>query len=569
LSNLPATKKPLPQSAEPGHLVLASADPKEETPPKAKRPPLVIPKELPGSEASPIKLPTAEAERRRALQKLYPPLPPLPEDLRPVPGPGGKPLALSDLQSLAAANNPSVKNAAAAVEAARGAVAQAGAYPNPNIFWEADTVGTAGAGYQGGGFDQPIKAANKIKLAKAMATMDLRNTEAAYRRAVSDLATQVRSTYFAVLVALENVKVNRALARFTDRIYRIQVDLVPGGLAAPYEPMQLRPQVLQARLNLVQARNQYIASWKQLAAALGLPNMPPTEIAGRVDLPVPVFNYDEVLARVLTNHTDILTARNNIQRARYALELAQVTPVPDFDINVLIQKDYTTPPHLLVYSARLTLPVPVWDQNKGGIIQARNLLIQAMQTPTQSQLQLTTTLADAFGRYTTARQQVQATRQQIEDQVRAFRGVYERRGQAPEDVSFGDVVAAEQTLAGYISGYITALGAQWTAVVDVANLLQTDDLFQVGHSLEKTTPVPDLEHLMPPPGCPPSWGSAAPPKDIAGLVDGPVIQVGGDAQSSEPSSKRTAPRRTRRKRRSLHTRPSEPDCVVLTPEPAE
>jgi hypothetical protein len=80
---------------------------------------------------------------------------------------------------------------------------------------------------------------------------------------------------------------------------------------------------------------------------------------------------------------------------------------------------------------------------------------------------------------------VQATYQQIRDQVRAYRGLYERRQQFPAEnpnivagVSFGDMVTAQQTLAGYLAGYLTALGQQWTAVVDVANVLQQDDLYQ-------------------------------------------------------------------------------------------
>jgi cobalt-zinc-cadmium efflux system outer membrane protein len=461
----------------------------------ARRPALVIPPGIPGSDAPAIRLPKTAPERERALNTLYPDLPPLPPDLKPAPGPEGRPLNLSDLQSLAAANNPSIKNSIAGVGAARGALIQAGAYPNPTIAWEQDTVGT-NEGYQGGYVDQVFKGVNKLKLARAAAEMDLRNAELALRRAKFDLATQVRSTYFAVVVALENVRVSRALAEFTDKVYRFQIDLVRGGPAAPYEPMQLRPLVLQARLNLLQATNQYQASWKQLAAALGLPGMPPTQLAGRVDMPVPVFDYDAVRAYVLRNHTDVLTAQNSLLRARYNLELAQVTPVPDVEARLLVQKDYTTPPHLIAYSFVVGFPVPVWDQNKGNILQAHSLLIQATQQPHQTQLQLTSTVADAFNRYSTARQQVAIALQQIKDQVRAYRGVYERRGENPDDVSFGDVVAAQQTLVSYLSGYITALGAQWTAVVDVANLLQTDDLFQVGRPQEMV-PVPDLDELLP------------------------------------------------------------------------
>jgi cobalt-zinc-cadmium efflux system outer membrane protein len=467
--------------------------------PAPVRQPLVIPPGLPGSQAPPIRWPETKPEKDGMVKQLYPPLSPLAADPRVVPGPEGRPLTLSDLQRMAMGNHPSIKNAAAGVEAARGAVRQAAAYPNPSIFWEADTVGTGSAGYQGGGFDQPIKGANKLRLQKAAATMDLRNAELALRRAETDVMYQVRSNYFAVLVALENIKVSRALAVFTERIYEVQVDLLAkGGFAAPYEPMQLRPLVLQARFNLIQAVNQYQASWKQLAASLGLPGLPPTEVAGRVDMPIPVFQYDDVLARALSQHTDVLTAENSLQKSRYNLELAKVTPFPDFDLHAIFQKDYTspTPPHLMVYTLAVSFPIPVWDQNQGNIAQAFNQMLQAAEGPHQTRVNLVNTLADAYNRYVTAREQVRISLEQVEDQIRVYRRLYERRGTLPGDVAFNDLVTAEQTLVGYITGYVTALGLQWTAVADVANVLQTDDLFQM-FPCEPVAPVPDLEHLLP------------------------------------------------------------------------
>jgi len=224
--------------------------------------------------------------------------------------------------------------------------------------------------------------------------------------------------------------------------------------------------------------------------------MPPSEVEGRVDLPVPVFDYNTVLAR-LERHTDVLTALNNIQKAKYNLELAKVTPLPDVDVRFLVQKDYTTPPFQVVESFQMSVPVPVWDQNKGAIHQADWLLRQASVGPDQARNALINTLADAFNRYETARETVVITQQQVRDQIRAYRGAYARRQTLPADVAFGDLVTAEQTLATYIAAYITALGQQWQAVVDVANLLQTDDLFQVAPR-EDVFPIPDLQPLPPP-----------------------------------------------------------------------
>ena len=204
-----------------------------------------------------------------------------------------------------------------------------------------------------------------------------------------------------------------------------------------------------------------------------------------------------MLACVLTHHTDVLAALNSIQKARFNLQLAQVTAYPDVDLNVLGQKDSTAPPNLVVHSLQVSVPVPIFDQNLGGIRQAEGLLSQALAGPEQAQNTLTASLADAWNRYVTYRENVDISLQQVRDQLRAYRLLYARRGSTPNAVGFGDVVTAQQTLATYIAAYIAALGLQWTAVNDVANLLQTDDLFQMG-PVKEMAPVPDLQQLPPP-----------------------------------------------------------------------
>jgi cobalt-zinc-cadmium efflux system outer membrane protein len=506
----------------------------DKKPPKGR---LIDPKGLPGADAPPITdFPEDPEKKKRLLEKLFPLLPPAPQLRLAAPGPEGRPLTLSDLQRLAVTYSPTIKSAEAAVNAAAGAVKQAGAYPNPAFFFEQDTVGTGPAGYNGFGIHQTVKTGNKLKLQQAAAMMDWLNARLALKRAYSDLAYQVRINYFAVLVALEGVKINEALYRFTNEIYRVQVELVEGGFAASYEPMQLRPLAIQARFNLVQAQNQYLASWKQLAATLGLREMPPSELDGQVDMPVPVFQYNDVLARVLARHTDVLTAYNSIQKARFNLELAKVTPVPDVDLNILAQKDTTAPPNLIVHSLQVSIPVPIFDQNIGGIRQAEGLLSQALTGPDQTRNMLTNTLADAYNRYVTARENVDITLQQCRDQLRAYRMLYDRHFKGdPTAPSFGDVVTAQQTLAGYVGGYVTALGLQWTAVNDVANLLQTDDLFGVGPRQEMD-PVPDLRQFVPPHGLPPCL--PAPP---AGKDHRPAPETRSASRSPAPSPSPATP----------------------------
>jgi cobalt-zinc-cadmium efflux system outer membrane protein len=482
-----------------------------------------IPPEVPGSEAPLLKLPSDAAERKRYLQKnlarIYPELPPLASEPAALPGPDGHPYTLADLQQLAAANSPQLRQAASDVQAARGNLIQARAYPNPTVGWNVQPSNDGStAGVQGPFVDQTIRFYGKIKLASAAAAVDLGNAELALRRARSDLATAVRNAYYGVLVAKETVRVNKALAHFTDDIYRVQVRLLESGVsAALYEPAALRAQAYTTRLAYKQAIQTYIYSWKQLVAAVGLRQLALTEVAGRIDAVIPYYDYDTVLAYALQNHTDVLTARNGIDKARYNLKLAQIMPYPDVDVNVSVLKEYVLPPKQFVHTVTIGMPFPIWDQNKGNIITAEAALVRAAEEPHRVEESLKTALGTAYMGYKQNLDALEYYRRFIlPDQVRYYRGVFDHR-QIDLSAAFGDLVTAQQTLAANVSSYLGILGSLWSSVVSVADVLQTDDLFQLAQP-KAVPPLPDLDQLVPWPCChpcaaPASGHGQSPPPD--------------------------------------------------------
>jgi cobalt-zinc-cadmium efflux system outer membrane protein len=202
-------------------------------------------------------------------------------------------------------------------------------------------------------------------------------------------------------------------------------------------------------------------------------------------------------------HTDVLSARVMLDRARYRLRLAQVTPVPDVGVRILVQKDYASEPHNVITGVEVGGPIPLWDRNRGNIMEAEAQLARATEEEHKVRSDLARQLADAFERYNYHRELLAPYRGTLlADLVRVFNGVFSRylaQGKAT-DVSFIDISTAQQNLATSVTAYLQALAAQWQAVVDIAALLQTEDLFQTGREpvpTECLPPLPDLDRLLP------------------------------------------------------------------------
>lgn len=442
-----------------------------------------IPRDLPGSEAPPIRLPAVDPrqpqpERIAEIERLFRACLSCPR--RCDPPKAHPPLSLAELQDIALRQNPVVRQAMADVQAARGAAIQAGALPNPSIAFQEDNVNTGGtAGYQGVGISQTIPTGGKLALARKAANVDVQNAELTLCRTRNEVITQVRSNYYAVLVAEERIKVNRALSEFAEKVYRAQIGRTKTGQAAPYEPLQLRVLVLQAQL--IQSQNEYSAAWRRLAATLSAPEMPPVEVVGDVNTSVPSLDHQAAWRWICDHHTDLIIAQNGVAKSRRLLQLAKMTPwVPDINVDASIQHDNTVAPFGTAYNLHAGIPIPLFDRNRGNIMSADAALMRASQEYNRTRNELAASLADAFARYQSQRVLLDYYRTQIlQDQVQSYRAIYQRYQQDADSVEFNDVVTSQQTLASAVSTYIQALGDQWESMVEMAGLLQLDDLSQL------------------------------------------------------------------------------------------
>lgn len=183
---------------------------------------------------------------------------------------------------MAFAANPSVARAAAVVEAARGKWIQVGLPPNPIAGYEGQQIGSDGRAEQDGVFiEQEIVRGGKLRLSREVAAQEIDKAEHQLAAQQQRVLTDVRVSYYQVLIAERQQKLTSELRDIAAEAVRVAEALLNGKEVG-------RPDVVQAQLELglgnaqilaQNASNRYTAAWRTLATIIGNPNLSPQPAA--------------------------------------------------------------------------------------------------------------------------------------------------------------------------------------------------------------------------------------------------------------------------------------------------
>ena len=457
----------------------AVADPKKDV--------FQIPKTLPGGGLPFFTKPEFDrnlpaAEKERLVREAYPVLVPVAAT---VPAGDRAALGLAELEQLASDNSPAIKKAEADAAISYGQVIQAGLYPNPTAGYQADQVQPhlrippgatySGAGQHGGFINQLIKTAGKLTFTQQVSGFDYINALVAVRGARVTVTARVRTAYFAALVAQQNASINKDLADMLDLFYNLQLKRVVF-VDAGYEPLQTYAQAVQVRNAYAQAQATSRAAWKQLAAAIGQPDLPQAELSGRADAPAPIIDPEAAKARILEQHTDLLTARNSLAQSQTNLILQKRLPIPDIGTNQYHQYDNAAQTYQ--FGVQVGISLPIYDRNQGNIRSAQSKIISNGLQLEATRNDLFARFAEAYGRYQANTIAVSNYRDKVLPSLtQVYLAIIRRYQVDPDKIGFSDIVVAQQNLAQAMQTYLTVLDGQWKAVVDAANISQVDELY--------------------------------------------------------------------------------------------
>jgi cobalt-zinc-cadmium efflux system outer membrane protein len=383
-------------------------------------------------------------------------------------------LQLSDLEGLALRYNPTMGQAAAAIAMQRGVWLQSGLYPNPQAGYVRNDASATGQSQTNGIFvAQEFVTAHKRQLARAVEAQEIERLkwewEAQRLRVLNDLAVR----FYEVLGAQEQLAIADQLLKLAQEGMQAIEQQLKTQLASRPDALQARIQLSSLRMVRQDAQARYDAAWLQLTTIVGLPNLAPRGVEGRLDEPAPEFTFEANLEQLFAASPQLRAAEMEVAHARREIARERAQPIPNVTLQSVVERDRVF--QSTNASTLVAVPVPVFNRNQGNIQRAYADLREAEAEVARVRLVLRDQLAESFRRYSTARYRVDEYRQQIlpnaqENLELVQSGV--REGQ----FNLFQLLTARQTHAHANLGYVEALTELRKVVVEIQGLQLTGGL---------------------------------------------------------------------------------------------
>ena len=424
--------------------------------------------------ASPRRLPFvpgAEVAPAAFVQLVEPPA--IPESLlRPVPEQAlGPELTKEQLEARALAANPSLAAAWARVQQARGRWVQVGLPPNTVLGYSAQQLGSQGEAEQQGVFiGQEFVRGNKLVLSRAVAAREVQKAEQVWAAQRQRVLTDVRLAYYEALAAQRRIETAQQIVDIATQAMETAEALLRAQEVSQVDVMRARVELKTAELLHANTRNHYDAAWTRLSAVVGDPQMRPQPLSGNLEQTVDELDANEVLDRLVRESPEMAAAISEIERARWAVDRACAEPIPNVEVQAVLQRDIGTGSSN--GNLQVTLPIPWLNRNQGGIREARAAVVAAERAADQLELSFQERLATVYQRYANARNQVDRYAQDggILATSKATLNPVRQGCQAGELGCLG-LLTAQRTYSQTHLAYIEALSELWAATVEIEGLL--------------------------------------------------------------------------------------------------
>ncbi len=318
----------------------------------------------------------------------------------PKPNEASKPLmgtiTLAQTAQAALLENPELKVFPYELRVAQARAIQAGLLPNPKVGVEVE--GFAGSGERTG-FDaaettvtlgQLIELGGKRAKRMKLASFESELAELAYESKRLDVLGEVTTGFFSVLAAQERLALSEQLRDLSRDAQSTVAQRVEAGKDSPVEDLRAGVAYSRSRIELSRATRGLAVARQQLAATWGASTPIFEAVQGPFYQVVPIPMLADVNEALAAN-PDLARWSVRQQQRRAAMELEKARSVVDITVQGGVQRFQETDDSAFILG--LSIPIPVFDRNQGGIAEATANLAKTHQEQRAAHLEAVTLLS--------------------------------------------------------------------------------------------------------------------------------------------------------------------------------
>jgi cobalt-zinc-cadmium efflux system outer membrane protein len=353
-------------------------------------------------EILPVEFEPAPAEEPQPLEAEPPPYDavPLPEpatDAEPVQGTG---MTLEQLESIALANNPAIKELAATTQKAAGYRTQVGAKPNPSVGYQAQQLADEGTDQHLAIYEREFVTGGKLQLNRrvlnAALAAQLQELEAQRLRVTTD----IRIRFYQALALQRQLELIKEFSTVAKKGLRIAELREEGGEGSHIDVLQAKIQSNEITLLQQQTNAKLAAVWREISALAGVPHLAYATLEGTLPTKTPGRDWEQLASTLVASSPEYAAAQVRITRACADLERQLKQPLPNVVTQFGAGFDNSTDSGML--NLQFGVPLPINNNNRGNISAARAEVTRARLDAQRIQNNIEARLAIVSREYDTA-----------------------------------------------------------------------------------------------------------------------------------------------------------------------
>ena len=291
-------------------------------------------------------------------------------------------VTLDALVAQALTDNPELRFYEAEISATRGERRTAGAWVNPEVSSEigrkrvrgdAAAEGTAWAVSAAQSFEWP----GRVSLRKAIADRQIELAQAGLEQFKAALAAQVRQKGFALFGAQRRESAAEEVAGRGEELVGTLVQREPAGVTPLLETRAIEALVIKLRREAIEASKEAQSALYELNALRGRP------IAERLVISDVTLNFadlppaEELLRRAGRGNFELRQREIEFNQQGFRLRLAENEAWPSITVGPQFSREGAGRETESVGGVGISVPLPLWNRNQGGIETANARLLQA------------------------------------------------------------------------------------------------------------------------------------------------------------------------------------------------